>query len=76
MSESSTFAGTVEEMHRFRKSSNEHQKHRATQEDGVVAVVVALVMIVLLLFVGLALDTSLARDRGSPKSVRAYLQLA
>ena len=65
MSESSTFAGTVEEMHRFRKSSNEHQKHRATQEDGVVAVVVALVMIVLLLFVGLALDTSLARDRGS-----------
>ena len=34
-------------------------------ENGVIAVVVALVAIVLLLFVGLTLDTSLARDRGS-----------
>jgi Tfp pilus assembly protein PilX len=41
------------------RSANEQNEH------GVIAVVVALVAIVLLLFVGLALDTSLARDRGS-----------
>jgi Tfp pilus assembly protein PilX len=41
------------------------------EEQGVVAVIVALVMVVLLLFVGLALDTSLARDRGSSLQLTA-----
>jgi Tfp pilus assembly protein PilX len=44
---------------------------RRANEDGMVAVVVALVMVLLLLFVGLALDTSLARDRGSSLQLTA-----
>ncbi len=55
----------------FRNTSTNDGPTTYANEDGMVAVVVALVMVVLLLFVGLALDTSLARERGSSLQLTA-----